>query len=198
MPTGSVADQPSRTCSRWTAPSSLSGIESGRTTNFAPSSSAAAPPRCTPCGFSTTISNREVPCRSIISKRVRICVGPHKRRLSIKHCGDLAGLIYVNQSEFLCVRVQLGAIDETQSPRLTASWLIALSVVSSIKNARRLRDTIATALERHAHSRLKLEIGPLVGPVCRKGSLLCMVSFKQISIDSNYCWKPKQTQRSGE
>ena len=32
-----------------------------------------------------------------------ICV-PHKRRLSIKHCGELAGLIYVNQSEFLCVR----------------------------------------------------------------------------------------------
>ena len=45
-----------------------------------------------------------------------------------------------------------------------------------------LRDTIATALEWHAHSRLKLESGPLVGPVCRRGSF-AMQRIIQANID---------------
>jgi hypothetical protein len=49
-------DQPRRTRKRWTTPSFASGIDSGFASTGAPSSSAEATPRCTPCGFSTTIS----------------------------------------------------------------------------------------------------------------------------------------------
>ena len=50
-------------------PSSWSAKESGRAAIFTPSSSAAAMPCCTLCGFSTTISYRDEPWRSMISKR---------------------------------------------------------------------------------------------------------------------------------
>jgi endonuclease/exonuclease/phosphatase family metal-dependent hydrolase len=49
-------DQPRRTWRRWAAPSSSIGIDSGLAVTVAPSSSAAATPHRTLCGFSTTIS----------------------------------------------------------------------------------------------------------------------------------------------